>query len=303
MELKKYCIEENLSWCNRYAKAYRAQINEDTVHTVLCYQIPFVPEEELIFLERYRLPAARRMSFYQNLAKCIQHTVRVSELLNNSGVPSILQYYCVEQERDSNGVTYILLETEEIWPICYNMLSGEVERITALNVVARLSVILRDIAKPPHSIVLRGFDIDEVYVNKDNRIMLAGLYYAYSPMLTNYPDYLPGRPNNIVESVAQGFPGTPGTDMYSLSCFAWNLFSGVPLRAQVPASFFVYPQYGTDELAEILYMGREGRDEDLAAFRRRLSDCRKMISKASDALVRIPIREQRSITYEVQTVE
>lgn len=139
-------------------------------------------------------------------------------------------------------------------------------------------------------------------MNREDRILLGGFYYAASPLLPPPPDYLPGHPSNLMESVLQGATGTPGSDMYALSCLAWNLFSGIPMDAQLPPHIRVYPQYGSEELAEVLLLGREGRDEDLAAFRRRLSDCRKRISKDENAGQRIPVREQRRVLYEIDYV-
>lgn len=302
MSLKDYCQEENLVWTNLYAKAFRADISDEITHTVIRYQIPFDTDTEMIFLERFQMAPSRRVQLYQNLVKCIQQEVKASTLLAQSGVLSILQFFNVEQEREPDGISYIYLETEEIWPIRQKLLVGEVDRTTAINVITRLSIILRDIAKEPHQIVMRGFDINEVYVNKEDRILLGGFYYAASPALPPPPDYLPGHPLNLTEAVLQGATGTPGSDMYALACLAWNLFSSIPMDAQLPAHIRVYPQYGSEELAEVLLLGREGRDEDLATFRRRLGDCRKRISKDENATLRIPVREHRRVLYEIDYV-
>lgn len=302
MPLKDFCTEENFIWKTDYARAFRAETENGEIRTVLRYQIPFPQEDEMLFMERFQLPATRRLQFYQNLLRCIQQQIKTSALLAQSGVPSIIRFSKVENERDESGTTSIYLETEEIWPIRSRLLASDVDRATAINMIYRLSIILREVAKEPHSVVLRGLDMNEVFLNGSGKIILGGLFYASSPHLPPYPDYLPGSPRNLTDDVARGGAGTPGSDMYSLSCIAWNLFSGVPVDAGLPDHIKNYPQYGTDALAEVLFLGRQGNDADLAAFRRRLSDCRKQICKDPESQMRFPVPEQRRYLHEIDYV-
>lgn len=300
--LGEYCIEENFVWGNHYTKAFHARIDSDTYYTIFKYQIPFSPDEEKLFMARFELAPGERMNFYRNLVCCIQQEIKASQLLSSNKVPSILKILQVEQTKSSNGIINIYLKTEQVWPLCLHYLHEEVSRIDAINVVARLAITLRDINKAPHNVVMRGLDINEIYINADQKILMGGFYYASSPMLPHYPAYLPGCPKNIPENVLRGEPGDAGTDTYSLACLAWNLFSGIPLDAQIPKHLSVFPQYGTDELAEALWMGRSGITDNSAAFRKRISDCRKQISKSDQASELIPVREQRRKQYAIEIV-
>lgn len=300
--LSEYCVEENHVWSNHYAKVFHAKTDSETYCTIFKYQIPFPPDEEKLFMARFGMDPDDRIKFYRNLACCIQQNIKTSQLLVSNKVPSILKILQVEQAKSSDGITNIYLKTEQVWPIRLQLLYDEVSRIDAINVIARLSVTLRDVNKAPHNVVMRGMDINEVYVNAEQKVLLGGFFYAASPMLPQPPGYLPGRPNNIADTVLNGDVGDTGTDTYSLACLAWNLFSGIPLDAQVPKHLNIYPQYGTKELAEALWLGRSCKAENAAVFRKRISDCRKQISKDVQASEHIPVRSQRKKQYAIEIV-
>lgn len=292
MALEQYCIPENLSWCGTYAKGYTAQVSETERHTVICYRIPFPAEEEPLFLARHGIAASERVGVYQNLVKCIQQNIKATQLLTNAGIPSILRYLKVEQVKDKQGVSYILLETEEIRPIREVMLRDSISQRDALNVVARLTIVLRDIAKDPVSMVIRAMDINEIYINTENRILVGCFHYAAAKELPEPPPFLPGHPRNLRSDICKGELGDPGADMYTLACLAWNLYSGLPLESQLPDNIKIYPQYAVPLLAEVLLMGRSGKAEDVAAFRKGISDCRRQYGKQLEQEGSFKIREQ-----------
>lgn len=302
MSLSQFCTAENLVWENRYAKGFHANVSGEEIHTIMRYQIPFSPDAEKIFMMKYGVEPAARKGFYQNLARCVQQQIKTAMILADSKVPSVLQIYHVEQERTSEGITNIYLETDRIWPIKEKLLKDKIDRTAAITIVARLSIILRDIAKGPHSISHRGLDIDEIFVNTEDRIILGGFYYASSPGLPAAPPYLAGKPNNLSPTHLRGEKGDAADDIRTLSCIAWNLFSGVPMEAQLPEYLNVFPQYATEDLANALLFGRCAKAGDSVQFRKLISDCRKRIAKDDERSVYIPIRSQNCKHFKIQFV-
>lgn len=197
MTLKAICEESNFLWKNHYATAYQYRIDSETVHAVLRYQIPFPADEEKIFMERYGIAPGKRKEFYQNLLACIQQQIKASALLAQHEVASCIRFYRAEQDRDHKGTAYIYLETDNIRPIRESIFQDSTDSLEAVNIAARLALILRDIQKEPYNITIRAVDPNEIYVNDDNKLVLGGFYYASSPFLPVPPSFLPTRPQNI----------------------------------------------------------------------------------------------------------
>lgn len=291
MQLQDICIEKNFAWESRLGKAYHYEDEEGNAKTVFRYQIPFSPDKEAMFLSQYNVALADRMKFYQTLVRCIQRQVNVSEHLSSLGVPSILCFSRTEQEQAENGLVSIYLETEQVWPIMDQLLTNEVPSLTLLDVVSRLSIILRDIYKAPACVAHRGLDLNEVYINGSNRILLGGFFYASCEALGPYPEYLPCRPPHIPYQLAHGGPGSHKTDIQTLSFTAWNLFSGIPHDANWATKRMPLPEFASAELVEALLLGMAGEDEVCNLFRRKLTDYRKLLLKESKYQRLIPIRK------------
>lgn len=302
MTLKEICEENNFLWKNQYASAFQYRIDASTVHAVLRYQIPFPADEEKIFMERYGISPGQRKEFYQNLLRCIHQQIKASALLAQHDVASCIRFYRAEQDRDDHGTAFVYLETDNIRPVSESVFSESTDSLEAINIAARLSVILRDIQKEPYNVTLRALDPSEVYINDDNKLVLGGFYYAASPFLPEPPPFLPTRPANIRADVLDGGTGDAGADMYSLSCMLWNLFAGIPLDAKLPEHLMVFPQYASTDLAKVLLLGRKGQAGDVAAFRRVLGKCRQAYSKGEVPTEKIWIRKQRRKQYGIVIV-
>lgn len=301
--LESFCTKENVAWESPLVTAFHYLTEDNTSRTVLRYQIPFPADKEKLFMERYGLPASKRMEFYQTLVRCIQQQIKASAHLIANEVSSILPFHEVEQIRTEDGTTNIYLSTERVTPIQEKLLRGQIDAIDAVNVLLRLSIILRDANKEPASLTIRGLDIHEVYMTEDNKILLGGLYYAGSPNLPEPPGFLPSCSSHVFPTVLQGGIGDPGTDMYSLACLGWNLFSGLPLEVKLPDHLLVFPQYASQELAECLWIGRSGDADKVAAFRRKLSESRKQMGKDPELQKqKIPLPKQRKKQFEIQIV-
>lgn len=293
MPLSEFCVESNWAWDSDLGSAYHYTRPDGEVRTIFRYQIPFSPDKEALLLAKYNIPAEERLRFYQNFVRCIQRQVNVSKYLEEEKVNSILTYINSEQIRSEQGTVSIYLETEQVWPILQHLLVGEVPAITVLDAVSRLAVILRDINREQIGVVHRALDLREVYISAKNKILMGGFFYASCQKLGPYPDFLCCSPAHIVSSVRHGNPGSHKTDIQALSAIAWNLFSGLPHDCEHTSARRIAPEYSFPELNNALLMGLAGEDEVCNIFRRRLSDCRKILNKAALPQMAIPIRSQR----------
>lgn len=302
MSLSQFCTASNWVWDGTLGSAFHYERDDGQMRTVFRYDIPFPPDKEPFQLKLRKVSQSGRLAFYQHYVRCIQRQVTVSKYLSQANVNSILTYSKVEQERTEQGTTCIYLETEQVWPILQKLLVGEVPSLTILDVISRLAFILRDTAKEPVGVIHRGLDLNEVYISAENKILLGGFFYASCPKLGAYPDFLPGGPSNIPPSVQQGNAGSHKTDVQTLSAIAWNLFSGLPHNSVSDPYRRVSPEFSTPELTNALLLGQAGEDDICNAFRRKLSDCRKMLNKPDSPKVSVPIRSQRLKEFQVELV-
>ena len=286
MELHTAVLHGDHVWSGEMADAYHCTDESGVVRTVFRYRIPFPAEQEAVYLVKYGKEPQDRLELYQQMARCIQRQVKVSEYLKESGIPSVLTYSKVEQARDEDGVSHIYLESEQVWPVIDKLISPSVSVITVLEILMRLAYILRDISKV--GVVHRGLDLKEVYINADNKILLGGFFYSECPGLDRYPDYLPQRPGNLPGLFLRGEAGHQGTDIQTLAILGWNLFSGVPHDARLRRSRLVFPEYAAEEVVSALMIGLQGREEECNAFRRKLADARKLLGKTDYAETKLP---------------
>lgn len=301
LDVKSICSDEHIAWKSWYYTAYGYSDEEGNRKTVFRCAVPFDGEQEAILMDRFGITGSGRMGYYQQLLRCVQRQMKVSEYLRAAGVPSILVYDQVETERDDNGVTYLYLQTREVVPVKEKLFSGSVNIVTALDVFLRLMVILRDISKDPYRVTHRCLDLNEVYLTSDEKILLGGFYYAGCPDLGEYQDYLPEAPRYLPKVFRQGLPGTQADDLRTLAMMLYNLFSGIPMDAVWDFSPVIAPEYALDELSDVIQLGLHCTDGDCNTFRRRLMDCRKRIAKSEFAGKMLPVstqmRKQRTVQF------
>lgn len=301
IDLHAMCKDGELVWSSEIYDAFCVKAEDGSAKTVFRYQIPLPGTRESIFMMKHQIRTSQRLSFYESLLKCIQHSVDISHYLMTQKTPSVVYFSDVQQAQE-NGISYVYLETEEIRPIQFKELNGEVNGITLLDILVRLNIILRDVNQA--GVCLRQFDIDEVFLNQDGKILLGGFYYARGPggadgetNLSNYPPYLPDAPPHLTESLKKGGSGSWGQDVQMVALAAWNLFSGVPVDACWDRSRGVFPTYATPEIVEALQIGLSGKDENCNLFRRKLLECRKKLNQTEYAKLNIPVRVFRFKEY------
>lgn len=301
IDLHAMCKESEAVWSSELYDAFYGKSEDGSVKTVFRYQIPLPEIRESALMARHQIRASQRLPFYELLLKCVQHNVDISHFLATQKIPSVVSFSDVQQTQE-NGISYVYLETEEMRPIQFSELAGSVNGITLLDILVRLNIILRDINQA--GVCHRGFDLDEVYINRDGKILLGGFYYARGPGaakggtdLSKYPPYLPGAPPHLTSSLRKGEGGTWGQDVRMVALIGWNLFSGVPVDAYWDNSRAVFPTYATSEVVEALQIGLTGKDETCNLFRRKLLDCRKKLHQTEYANLRIPVRVYRCKEY------
>lgn len=290
LQFQDICTKEHFAWQSDYYTAYR--YTDDKPKTVFKYDIPYSEEKELLWMSRYQIPATERMQYYRNLALSIHQNVAITQLLCSNGIPSILAIEDVSQDTNTEtGCSSIYLQTAEVYPILDKLFGISINLITLLDVFIRLSVIVRDIAKPPCKVTHRGISMNEVYINAENKILLGGFYYAEHPGSAFPPSYLPEHTGHLPQKLSEGGSNSPALDMQTLSQILYNFCSGLPWDTAWPSPPRIVPEFAPDELAEVLDFGMHCTDNDCNTFRRGLLDCRKRLSKTSAASVSIPVRQ------------
>lgn len=292
MQLAERCVQSNLAWKTDLYAAYHFENANSAKRTVFHYQLPLPPEEEKHFLARTGILPKDRMDFYQQLAMCVQRNLDISSYLKQAGVTSTLAFSNAEQETDENGVAHIYLESQNVLPVLSHFLYGSsANAITIMDLVYRVAIIFRDIAK--HGVTYRGFDLNEVFINDEGKFLLGGFYYADCTEVERYTDYLPNRSMNLPDALLRGETGTQMIDIQSLCMSAWNLFSGIPHDAKMMPGRLVFPEYATEEIAQLLVSGMSAATvKDCNQFRRNWLNLRKQLGETDFSQAVVPLRKQ-----------
>ena len=302
MSLASFCIPQNFAWQEEACSVYhydKETLSGIVDRTIFHYRIPFAPEVEAVYLAKYGLDARELLGFYQNLVRCIQRNVDVTNHLKTHDVNSILTFSEVEQVRDDNGVIHIYLETDMVYPTLHHQLgSTEISAITVIDIIYRLSIIFRDISK--FGVIHRGLDLRKVYLTADNKIMLGGFYYAAFPGMKNLTDYMPHTPPYLPKNLRHGGVGSQSSDIQSLSVFAWNLFSGGAYDLGFDPAYLVRPEYAPKPIVDTLLLGIRCKDDECNAFRRQLLNTRKELSKTDFAEQKLPLPKQALVEFVVK---
>ena len=175
--------------------------------------------------------------------------------------------------------------------------------MTVLGIFIRLATILRDIAKAPCAITHRGLDLQEVYLNANNKVLLGGFYYAHAPSFNGIPEYLPESPRYLQSVYGQGQKGSAATDTQVLARMLYNLFAGVPWDAAWNTEPFIAPEYAPPELLPVLQMGLRCAEDECNAFRKSLMACYKQLNKQEGSQIMLPIRRQLQKEFSVEYAE
>lgn len=284
-------------WQGTYCRAFA--LSEPAEKTILQFRIPYTADEEAILLTKFQMSPGDRLPYYETLVKCIQRELSVSEYLKHSGIPSILYFEDIYQEQQ-DGVTSIFLQSEPIWPIKERLLRGAVSKLTVLDVFLRLLTILRDLAKV--GVTHRGIDMNEVYLNASDHILLGGFYYADCPGMDTPPPYLPEHPKYLPDVFLQGETGSLGTDAQTVFRLMYNAFSGLPIETLWRNPPNIQPEYASEELTDLIFWGLQCKDQELNPLRRKLSGYRKVLAKTAEAKERIPILEALLPEYKIEYI-
>lgn len=290
------CKSENLAWKNGFSNGYHISDGNNRSKTVIDYPIPLPKDIEDTVCTRYNIAPDQRKNFYQSWLECIQREIAAANYLKSAGVKSILTFTKVEQEQDENKIAHVLMETEDkIWPVVGRLFSDTISAMSLIDVTLRLALVLRDINKDPVNMVHRGVDLNEVYINSEDKILLGGFFYADIPGKSSSEiPYLPCASANFMHSYSKEDEIGQNSDIKALSIIAWNLFSGNPHDAHLSLERLVKPEYAPTELADILVTGIMGLADNTQCnvFRRSLLNCRKMLNKTDYVNTQIPIRHQ-----------
>lgn len=278
------------AWKGAFHSAYR--IENETGHkmTMFQYDIPLPTEQEAVTFARFGIEPEVRGEYYQQVAKCVHRNVSISNLLRSNSVPSILTFEKVSQERNpKTGTTSIRLYSQEVWPIMDKLFQDEIPLLTLLDVFIRLSVIVRDMAKPPCEVSHRGISMDNVYLTADNKILLGGFYFSTAPSAPEISPYFHDKDRHLPPSLRNGASGSAATDMQTLSRILYNFCSGLPWDSEWASTPNIFPEYAPDALAQVIRFGMNCSVADCNIFRRKLLDCRKALSKTDAAQIYVPV--------------
>ena len=285
---------KNPEWSNSFADAFPVQTEGENLKTVFQHQIPFSGEKEAIYFAKHGIPESKRMDYYKNMLACVQRHIAICQHLKEQGVPSILYPEQVTQEK-AGGSNYIFIQTQSVRPILPTIFGGtQIGILTLLDIFIRLSVVARDLSQA--GVCHRGFRLDEVYLTQDNRIVVGGLYYATGPKQTSIIPYTPGQSRPLPSELLSG-QGSQALDMRTLAMILYNLGVGVPWDTQWPKQPRIAPSLMPKEVIPVILFGLNCKEEECNAFRRKLLDCRKAISKTDSGYWQIPIRHRLENIY------
>ena len=290
MQHSELCTQTSPVWREKYADVFAIQDSDGCNKTVFRYEIPFRAPKDAIIQKKHALSAQDRVKYYQSLAQSVHRHVEICNLLKAKGTPSVLLCEAVTQETDSEtGNSQIFIQTESVMPIQEVLFKDGINILTLLDVFIRLSVIVRDLSREDCGVSHRGISMDHIYINKENKIVLGGFYYATAPEFAEILPYLPDHPRHLPLTLLQGATGSAGTDMQTLARLLCNFLSGLPWDTQWPVTPRVAPAYAPEGLAEILWFGMNCEDADCNMFRRQLLNYRKELSKTEQAKLIVPI--------------
>lgn len=278
------------AWKGAFHSAYLVKNEAGQKMTMFQYDIPLPIEQEAVTFARFGIEPEKRSGYYQQMAKCVHRNVAISNLLRNNGIPSILTFEKVSQERDpKTGTTSIRLYSQEVSPIMHQLFRDEIPLLTLLDVFIRLSIVVRDMAKPPCEVSHRGISMDNVYLTTDNKILLGGFYFSTSPSTPDILPYMHDKDRHLPLTLRNGASGSAATDMQTLSRILYNFCSGLPWDSEWPLTPNIAPEYAPNELAQVIRFGMDCSIADCNVFRRKLLDCRKVLSKTDAAQISIPV--------------
>lgn len=281
-------------WSDFFADAFSVQAEEETAKTLFRYQIPFPEEKEAIYFAKCGVPESKRKDYYKNMLGCVQRHIAICQHLKEQGVSSILYPEQITQEKAGNS-NYIFIQTQSVRPILPALFGGaQIGILTLLDVFIRLSVVARDLSQA--GVSHRGFRLDEVYLTPDERIVVGGLYYATGPKQASIIPYMPGQSRPLPKELLSG-QGSQALDMRTLAMILYNLGVGVPWDTQWPKQSRIAPSLMPKEVIPVIQFGLNCKEEECNAFRRKLLDCRKAISKTDSGHWQIPIRHRMENIY------
>lgn len=294
MDFAKQISPENKVANHRYGAIYNIENEDGTIQSVFEYCIPFRKEvdEELVY--RYGLNAKERDIYYQNLASAVQNQFDTCSFLKQQNIRSILTFSQVQKVRDGD-ITKIYLATEKVVPITETLLADKITTLSALEIILRLTVVIRDLNNLNPPLCHGGLDIEEVYINEDNLFLLGGFFYS-GIQGEKKPPFLCDCPNLIKISDAGSSPST--MDVKTLAGIAWSIFAGLAPGTPPPPGPLVFPQYATEDIAQAIALGWSGT-ADIAMFRRKLSDCRARIKNGTNPNKEIPLMKKYTSTFAV----
>lgn len=277
MELSELCTQETRNgWRHKYGNTYNSVDIDGENITIFEYCIPLPEHREAEVKLRYNLTDDDMPSYYRNLAIAVQHQFDSAKYLAENQVQSVISYKSVQTVKQGR-LTKIFLATQEVTPLLDSPLfTDSINTITALEVILRLATTLRDFGKLSMPFLHRGIDVEELYMTRENKILLGGFFYS-SWGNNEPPAYLPQHPANIPHELLEGEIGTAECDLYMLSSIMWSVFAHCPLGVELPTPL-VMPAYASDKIMDIISYGLF-QGKDIMVFRKMLLDCRKKILK------------------------
>lgn len=271
----------------------------DVAETVFCYTDPFDSIKQQVFALQYGVGQETLGDYCKNVIRCVERHVSVTaELHKNNEALSVLYSRRNTSEVNESGRAFqISVTTEYVEPILEKLFSKTADLITLLEVMIRLSTILRDVAKV--GFVHRGLDMREVYLTADGKIRLGGFYYATGNNYKESISYLPECPPYLKSIFRDGEAVHPCKDIRCAATILYNLLSGLPWDTQWNGVPTIRPEYAPDCVLPALEAGLTATEEDFGQFRKKLLECRKILCQAGDTtmipIVHLPRKQYRKV--------
>lgn len=266
-QLAQLCIVDNRVRENYYSDTYRCTFSLNGLlqpWDITHISIPFAPEKERSFMERFGIRKEALTGYYERLAERLPYEAKLLDMIHERGgdfeqlAGNLVRFLYIESIPKEGRGSDIYYVTEPLDALVGSdfIHHDVVSMLNLLQLGARFTQMLKVMLGT--GLHVGAFDLDTIYLTKPESgrpmIKLGSLLYASldgEPLLPP----LESMPPSTGEDVRQGARPSVSTDMDALCGMLWTLANGN--HYTMPPDYEIAPQYAPDELIKALVQALE----------------------------------------------
>lgn len=302
-QLAQLCTEENKVRENYYSDTYRCAFSLNGLlrpWDITHISIPFAPEKERSFMERFGIRKEALTGYYEHLAERLPYEAKLLDMIHERGgdfeqlAGNLVRFLYIESVPKEGRGSDIYYVTEPMDPLVGSdfIHHDVVSLLNLLQLGARFTQMLK--VMQGTGVHIGAFDLDTIYLTRPDKgrpmIKLGSLLYASvdgEPLLPP----LESMPSSTGEDVRQGARPSVSTDMDALCGLLWTLANGS--HYTMPPDYEAAPRYAPDELIKALVQALEteetGGEEALKELHNTLFRMIRQIRKGEMSDLAIPL--------------